>query len=126
MSHGITVPEALAKALKVAPILKKLQEAKHSAVIVSPGILSRPDRAAVLQQVGIFPPTRAYTRFAWLACRCPQEYVVALCWGSPVWMSSFQVTVCSNDWHFHREVEVSYSLGHLAGARAGGESQRGA
>ena len=44
-------PEALAKVLKGAPILKRLQEAKHPAVIVGPGLLNRPDRAAVLQQV---------------------------------------------------------------------------
>ena len=44
-------PEALAEVLKGAPILQKLQEAKHPAVIVGPGILNRPDRAAVLQQV---------------------------------------------------------------------------
>lgn len=44
-------PEALAKVLKGAPILKQLQEAKHPAIIVGPGILNRPDRAAVLQQV---------------------------------------------------------------------------
>ena len=47
-------PDALAKVLKGSPILKKLQEAKHPAVIVGPGILNRPDRAAVLQQVGFF------------------------------------------------------------------------
>ena len=46
-------PEALAKVLKGAPILKQLQEAKHPAVIVGPGILNRPDRAAVLQQVTV-------------------------------------------------------------------------
>ena len=62
-------PDALAKVLKGAPILKKLQEAKHPAVIVGPGILNRPDRAAVLQQVGFFPATRAYTGSACLACR---------------------------------------------------------
>ena len=50
-------PEALAKVLKGAPILKKLQEAKHPAVIVGPGILNRPDRAAVLQQVIAASPT---------------------------------------------------------------------
>lgn len=44
-------PEALAKVLKGAPILKRLQEAKYPAVIVGPGLLNRPDRAAVLQQV---------------------------------------------------------------------------
>ena len=49
-------PEALAKVLKGAPILKKLQEAKHPAVIVGPGLLNRPDRAAVLQQVMTAPP----------------------------------------------------------------------
>ena len=46
-------PEALAKVLKGAPILKQLQEAKHPAIIVGPGILNRPDRAAVLQQVTV-------------------------------------------------------------------------
>lgn len=45
-------PEALAKVVKGSYILKRLQEAKHPAVIVGPGILNRPDRAAVLQQVG--------------------------------------------------------------------------
>jgi len=57
-------PEALAKVLKGAPILKKLQEAKHPAVIVGPGILNRPDRAAVLQQVIAAPstsPTKKHT-----------------------------------------------------------------
>lgn len=44
-------PEALAEVLKGAPILRQLQEAKHPVVIVGPGILNRPDRAAVLQQV---------------------------------------------------------------------------
>ena len=53
-------PEALAKVLKGAPILKKLQEAKHPAVIVGPGILNRPDRAAVLQQVIAAPPTSTH------------------------------------------------------------------
>lgn len=44
-------PEALAKILKESPMLKRLKEAKHPAVIVGPGVLNRPDRVAVLQQV---------------------------------------------------------------------------
>lgn len=44
-------PDALAKVLKGAPLLKRLKEAKRPAVIVGPGVLNRPDRVAVLQQV---------------------------------------------------------------------------
>ena len=43
--------QALTKVLKGSPILKRLQEAKYPAIIVGPGLLNRPDRAAVLQQV---------------------------------------------------------------------------
>ena len=44
-------PDALAKILKGSPMLKRLQEAQRPAVIVGPGVLNRPDSAAVLQQV---------------------------------------------------------------------------
>ena len=44
--------DALAGVLKKdSSLLKKLQEAKRPAIIVGPGVLNRPDRAAVMQKV---------------------------------------------------------------------------
>jgi thiamine pyrophosphate-dependent acetolactate synthase large subunit-like protein len=48
-------PDALAKVLKGDVLLKRLKEAKRPAMIVGSGVLNRPDRAAVLQQVGEQP-----------------------------------------------------------------------
>ena len=56
-------PVALAKVLKGGPILQKLQEAKHPAVIVGPGILNRPDRAAILQQVTMLADPLPFCRW---------------------------------------------------------------
>ncbi|EIE20556.1 NADH:ubiquinone oxidoreductase 76 kDa subunit, partial [Coccomyxa subellipsoidea C-169] len=44
-------PDALAAILKGSPMLKRLKEAARPAVIVGPGVLNRPDSAAVMQQV---------------------------------------------------------------------------
>ncbi len=44
-------PDALAAILKGSPMLKRLKEATRPAVIVGPGVLNRPDSAAVMQQV---------------------------------------------------------------------------
>ena len=41
---------ALAGLLKGEPVLERLQAAERPAIIVGPGMLARPDRAAVLQQ----------------------------------------------------------------------------
>ncbi|BDA50547.1 NADH dehydrogenase [ubiquinone] iron-sulfur protein 1, mitochondrial [Coccomyxa sp. Obi] len=46
-----TGPDALAAILKGSPMLKRLKEAQRPAIIVGPGVLNRPDSAAVLQQV---------------------------------------------------------------------------
>ena len=51
-------PDALAKILKGSPMLKRLKEAQRPAVIVGPGVLNRPDSAAVLQQVP--PPANCH------------------------------------------------------------------
>lgn len=47
--------DALAAMLEGSDFFQKLQGAKHPAVILGPGILSRPDRDTILQQVATRP-----------------------------------------------------------------------
>ncbi|CAL8464942.1 g4477 [Coccomyxa elongata] len=51
VEHLGTGPDALAAILKGSPMLKRLKKAQRPAIIVGPGVLNRPDSAAVLQQV---------------------------------------------------------------------------
>ena len=56
VEHLGTGPDALAAILKGSPMLKRLKEAQRPAIIVGPGVLNRPDSAAVLQQVRLLMP----------------------------------------------------------------------
>ena len=59
---------ALAKLLKGGPALDMLKSAERPAVIVGPGILSRGDRGAVLQQARAQPGCLSLRMPGWLCC----------------------------------------------------------
>jgi hypothetical protein len=65
---------ALAGLLKGGPVLERLQAAERPAIIVGPGMLARPDRAAVLQQArgpGGPPPAPLRGGRGWFVCASP-------------------------------------------------------